>query len=178
LVPHHAVEKYLMQSHGWTILRPGFFAQNLGDAYRQDIVDEHRIYIPAGRGRVAFVDVADLADVTAAIFATPSEHERKAYTLTGGEAIDLYEVAGCLSDALQREIRYVPASVVGYMLHLRRRGLPWAQVGVQTVLHAGLRLGQAETVDPTLERLLGRRPNTLKAYVYENRGIWAAPATA
>jgi uncharacterized protein YbjT (DUF2867 family) len=41
LVPHHAVEQHLRTGEaGWTILRPGFFAQNIGDAYRQDIVFE------------------------------------------------------------------------------------------------------------------------------------------
>ena len=62
LVPHHAVERHLMRSDGWTILRPGFFAQNFGDAYKRDIVEDARVYVPAGRGRVAFVDVRDLAD--------------------------------------------------------------------------------------------------------------------
>ncbi|MEZ5267396.1 MAG: hypothetical protein R2789_02100 [Microthrixaceae bacterium] len=33
----------------WTMLRPGFFAQNLGDAYRLDINEDQRIYIPAAR---------------------------------------------------------------------------------------------------------------------------------
>jgi hypothetical protein len=56
--------------------------------------------------------------------------------------------------------------------------MPWAQIGVQTILHAGLRLGQAETVDPTLERLLGRPPRTVRSYVNENREIWAVPAAS
>ncbi len=56
LVPHHAVEAHLAScgaSH--TLLRPGFFAQNLGTAYRADIADDGRLFLPAGRGRVAFV---------------------------------------------------------------------------------------------------------------------------
>ncbi|WNZ26011.1 hypothetical protein HJG54_26415 [Leptolyngbya sp. NK1-12] len=37
-VPHHAVEQHLKaHNRTYTILRPGFFAQNLGDAYRTDI---------------------------------------------------------------------------------------------------------------------------------------------
>jgi NAD(P)H-binding len=64
IVPHHAVEQHLRSGPaGWTILRPGFFAQNIGDAYRQDIVNDNRIFLPAGSGRVAFIDVRDLAEV-------------------------------------------------------------------------------------------------------------------
>ena len=173
LVPHHAVERHLMKGTGWTILRPGFFAQNFGDAYRRDIVDDSRVYVPAGRGRVAFVDVRDLAEVASLVFALPTAHEREAYTLTGPEAVDFNTAAALLTEALGRAIRYEAASIVGYLLHLRARGMPWAQVGVQTVLHAGLRLGQAERVDPTLERLLGRRPRSLRDYIQDNHAVWA-----
>lgn len=172
LVPHHAVERHLVEGTGWTILRPGFFAQNFGDAYRRDIVEDARIYVPAGRGRVAFIDVRDIAEVAALVFASPAEHEARAHTLTGGEAIDFAFAASVLGDALGQTIRYEPASIVGYVLHLRSRGMPWAQVAVQTILHTGLRLGQAEKVDPTLERLLERKPRSFVEYVRDNVALW------
>ncbi|MEO8698917.1 MAG: NAD(P)H-binding protein [Kofleriaceae bacterium] len=176
LVPHHAVEVHLRaRGHAWTLLRPGFFAQNFGDAYRRDIVEDARVYVPAGRGRVAFVDVRDVAEVAATIFASPSEHESQAYTLTGVEAVDFRTAAATLTDVLGRAIRYDAASLIGYLLHLRAREMPWAQVAVQTVLHAGLRLGQAEPVDPTLARLLGRRPRLLREYMQDHRLTWAPP---
>jgi len=172
LVPHHAVEEHLRKGTGWTILRPGFFAQNFGDAYRRDIVEDDRVYVPAGRGRVAFVDVRDVAEVAAAAFASPAEHGRNAYTLTGAEAVDFTRAGAELTEVLGRAIRYEAASMVGYVLHLHRRGMPWAQVGVQAVLHAGLRFGQAERVDPTLERLLGHRPRSLADYFRDHRKLW------
>lgn len=46
------------------------------------------------------------------------------------------------------------------------------QAIVQTVLHTGLRRGQAETVDPTLPRLLGRPARTLAEYVHDHRDVW------
>ena len=133
---------------------------------------------PPGKEKVAFVDVRDLAELAALIFSSPAEHERRGYTLMGRDAIDFTSAASCLSDALGRPIRYEPASIVGYVRHLRRRGMPWAQVGVQTILHAGLRFGQAERVDPTLERLLGRRPRTVREYVHDHRDVWMPRAAA
>lgn len=173
LVPHHAVEQYLNKTTGWTILRPGFFAQNFRDAYRRDIVEDGRIYVPAGRGRVAFVDVRDVAEVAAAVLALPRDHERRVYTLTGPVAVDFTTAARILSDAIGREIRYEAASIVGYMRHLRRRELSWTQAAVQTVLHAGLRFGQAAQVDPTLERLLGRPGTSLDQYLRDDRETWS-----
>ena len=176
VVPHHRVETHLQASGlSWTILRPGFFAQNLADAYRTDIVRNDRIYLPAGHGRVAFIDVRDLGDVAATVFADPGAHRDAGYTLTGPAALDLDEVAAVLTRELGRPIRYEPAHILGYMRHLRGHGLPGVQILVQTVLHTGLRRGQAQTVDPTLGRLLGRLPGTLAQYVHDHRATWSAP---
>ncbi|HYN67093.1 MAG TPA: SDR family oxidoreductase [Ornithinibacter sp.] len=174
VVPHHRVETHLREhAPSWTILRPGFFAQNLADAYRQDIVDDDRIHLPAGRGLVAFIDTRDIGEVAAAAFADPSSHRGKGYTLTGPVALTFDDVAAMLTRTLGRPIAYQPASVLGYARHLRGQGLPIAQVVVQTVLHTGLRRGDAETVDPTLEHLLGRPGRTLEEYVHENAATWA-----
>lgn len=173
IVPHHRVERHLHRGQvGWTILRPGFFAQNLGDAYRADIRDDDRLYVPAADGRVAFVDTRDLAEVAAMAFADPATHRGRGYTLTGPEALTFEEVATVLTDALDRPIRYEPASALGYMAHLRRRGLAVPATVVQTILHLGLRRGDAEQVDPTLERLLGRRPRDVETYVADHVGQW------
>lgn len=173
VVPHHRVERHLMASGlGWTMLRPGFFAQNLATAYRQDVVRDARVHVPAGLGRVAFIDVRDLGEVAALVLADPAPHRGVGYTLTGPEAITFYDVAAVLTKELGRPVRYEPASILGYVRHLGRQGLPMPQRLVQTVLHAGLRRGDAETVDPTLERLLDRRPHTLAEYVRDHRDLW------
>lgn len=176
LVPHHAVEVHLRAGPpGWTILRPGFFAQNLESAYRDDIRDDDRIYVPAGHGRVVFVDTRDLAAVAVEALLDPATHDGRAYTLTGPAALSFDDVARLLSAALGRTIRYQPASAVGYVRHLLLAGLPLAQALVQTVLHVGLRFGQAAEVDPTLARLLGRAPLTMADYISDHRKIWITP---
>lgn len=174
LVPHHAVEQHLI--HGpvpWTILRPGFFAQNIGDAYRADLRDKGELFLPAGRGRVAWVDTRDLGELAAEILLNPAPHRGRAYTLTGRETRDFDEVAALLSGRLGRQIRYTPASALGYLRRQRARGMPWAQALVLTVLHLGLRRGQAERVDPTLGDLLGRPPRTVADYIADHAALWS-----
>ncbi len=173
LVPHHAVEQHLRhESSGWTILRPGFFAQNLGDAYRDDILLNNCLFVPAGAGRVAFVDVRDVADVAADALLGEANQPGQAYTLTGPEAISFVSVAEILSSVVNREIRYQPASILAYFLHLKRRGMPVSQIIVQTILHIGLRFGQAGAVDTTLATLLGHKPRGLRDYVQDHRHLW------
>lgn len=173
LVPHHRVERHLHDhAPSWTILRPGFFAQNLADAYRLDITHDDRIFVPAGDGSVAFIDTRDIGEVAATVFADPEPHRGKGYTLTGPRAVTFDEVASLLTDALGRTIRYTPAPVLSYARHLRGRGLPVAQVAVQTVLHVGLRKGDAQAVDPTLQRLLGHSSGTIEEYVLAHASLW------
>ena len=178
VVPHHRVERHLMASGlAWTILRPGFFAQNLTDAYRADIRDAHRLYVPAGSGLVAFIDVKDLGEVAAQVFEDPAAHRGKGYTLTGPRAVSFVEVASLLTDALGTVIQYQPASALGYVRHLHRRGLPVPQIAVQTILHLGLRKGDSETVDPTIETLLGRPATDLSAFIKRNVPAWQNAAS-
>ncbi|HSM83845.1 MAG TPA: hypothetical protein VLS96_19300 [Nodosilinea sp.] len=157
---------------GWTILRPGFFAQNLGDAYRDDIRRCDRIYVPAGEGRVAFIDARDIAAVAVAALLHPADHSGQSYTLTGPAAITFEQVAALLTAELGRPIGYKAASLLGYARHLRRQGLPWMQILVQTILHRGLRGGEAEAVTDTVPELLGRPALTMAEYVHDHRDLW------
>lgn len=174
-IPHAKVEKHLKGSAAaWTFLRAGFFAQNLGDAYRRDITRDGRIYVPAGSGRVAFIDARDIAEVAAMALLDPAAHAGRAYTLTGPAAIPFGEAARLLSQRLGRPIRYQPASVLGYVRHLLRQGAPVGQAAVLTILHLGLRLGQAASSDPTLARLLGRPGRTLAEYIADHADLFTA----
>jgi uncharacterized protein YbjT (DUF2867 family) len=173
LVPHYAVEQHLRSGpEGWTILRPGFFAQNLGDAYRDDIRNDNRIFVPAGAGRVAFVDLRDVAEVAVNALTDPATHRGQTYTLTGPEALAFTAIARILSDALAHTIHYQAASIPAYLFHLVRRGLPPTQILIQTILHVGLRFGQAQAVSESLANLLGHWPCTLRDYVRDHRDVW------
>jgi uncharacterized protein YbjT (DUF2867 family) len=173
-VPHRKVELHLeSKQESWTVLRPGFFAQNLKDAYLHDILKDDRIYVPAGKGRVAFLDVYDVGDVAAKIFAGNQPFDHRFLTLTGPAAIGFDEVAALLSASLGRKIQYEPATIPGYLWHLRQRqGLPWIQCAIQTILHVGLRTGDAETVDPAIELILGRTPRDMATYARNSASRW------
>lgn len=177
VVPHRAVEDHLRaRGEHHTNLRPGFFAQNIGSAYRQDIVEDDRIYVPAGRHQpVNWIDARDIAEVAALVLADPAPHRAQDYTLAGPGPVPWSEVTAALTQVLGRSIRYEPASVAGYALHLSKRGNPRGAILVQTVLHFLLRFGQGATEDPTLERLLGRPGRSVHDYIADHADLWAPP---
>jgi len=173
-VPHRKVEDHLRRrGDHHTNLRPGFFAQNLQSAYRRDIREDDRIYVPAGhRQPVNWIDGRDIAEVAALVLAEPEPHRGESYTLTGPGAVPWSEVTDALTSVLGRPITYEAASLLGYVRHLSRRDLPWGAIAVQTILHALLRFGQGATQDPTLERLLGRPGRTIRDYVEDHAELW------
>jgi uncharacterized protein YbjT (DUF2867 family) len=179
-IPHYAVEKHLEQTGAeWTFLRPGFFAQNFTDAYRADVAEDDRVYVPAGKGQVAFVDVRDLGLVAARIFEAPTAHRRAGYRLTGPRCFTFDAAAAVLSEVTGRPIRYVPASVGGYLWHLvARRRLSLMQAVIQTYLHVGLRHGDAAVVDPLLGQLLGQPARDLERTLRDaGSGAWVKGVT-
>ncbi len=174
VLPHRTIETALMGGpKDWTILRPGFFAQNVGGPYRGDIRDDARIFLPTGRARVAFIDIRDLGDVAAEVFANPDSHAGHAYALTGSESPTFTQVASILSEELGRPIRYEPASLPAYLRHLRRRGFGWGQALLYARLHIGLRWGEGDRPTPDLPSLLGRPPRTMRDYVRDHRQLWS-----
>lgn len=160
-IPHAKVESHLREGPvPWTFLRAGFFTQNVLTAYRRDIVEDDRLYVPAGRGRASWVDVRDLGEAAAIALCDPAPTSA-AWRLTGPIAQGFTDIAGILTDLLGRTIHYTPASIPGFLWHrVRRRGDPMAAAIVYTALHTALRFGSAEQVDPTLQRVLGRPPRT------------------
>ncbi len=179
IVPHRKVEDHLRAaSTHYTNLRPGFFAQNLESAYRRDLVEDNRIYVPAGHRPVNWIDVRDIAEVAALVLTQPAAHQGQSYTLTGPRPVPWSELTQALSAALGRPIRYEAASLLGYVRHLSRQGLAPGAIAVQTVLHFLLRFGQGATVDPTLEHILGRPGRGVQEYIADHVETWTIPSSA
>lgn len=172
IVPHAKVEEILINSSvDYTLLRCGFFMQNLGTTHRQDIQAHNDIFIPAGKGKTSFVDVRDIAAVAAKTLTEPG-HERQAYPLTGSEALDYYQVAEIMTHYLGRSIVYSSPSLSHFFWRFWRRGYALSYIGVVSAIYMTTRFGLAETITPHTQELLGRAPITLKQFVQDFTSVW------
>jgi len=178
IVPHAKVEKILLDSPvDYTLLRCGFFMQNLSTTHRQDIQEHSDIFIPAGKGKTAFIDVRDIAAVAAKTLMEPG-HERQVYPLTGSEALDYYQVAEIMTQHLGRSIVYSNPSLPHFFWRFWRRGYPFGYIGVVSAIYLTTRFGMADTITPHTEELLGRAPITLKQFVQDFSPVWRAYKTS
>jgi uncharacterized protein YbjT (DUF2867 family) len=172
VVPHATVEKLLLAGPvPCTMLRAGFFMQNMSTTHRRDVVEYDDVFVPAGKGKTAFVDTRDLAAV-AALTLTEKGHENKAYPLTGNESIDYDEVAAILSDVLGRPINYSDPSLLRFARRMRGRGAAWPYIGVMAGIYTTTRFGMAAQIHPELQALLGRPPITFRQFAEDEAAVW------
>jgi uncharacterized protein YbjT (DUF2867 family) len=64
-----------------TFLRPGTFMRNFVN-YLGRTIKPNAFYLPAGDGKVSFVDARDIAAVSVQALATNNQHLGKVYTIT------------------------------------------------------------------------------------------------
>ncbi len=84
---HRPVEKAIESSGlGWTFLRPNSFMQNVVTYMGATIKAEGTFYSASGEAKISHVDVRDIAAMAVKAL-TESNHEEKAYRLTGPEAL-------------------------------------------------------------------------------------------
>lgn len=174
VVPHAKVEDWLTASGlKWTFIRPSFFMENLSTTHRTDITDRNDIFVPAGKGKTAFVAASDVAAVSVVALLNPADHEMTSWTPTGPESLTYGQVAAILSGVLGRKITYAKPGAIRYALHAKKElGMPWAMVGVTTAIYTIARLGKADGLTNDVVTVTGKEPVSFKQWAEENKQVW------
>ena len=171
-VPHYKIEQYILESGiPYTFIRPSFFMQNLSTTHRQDIKENSEIFIPAGKGKTSFIDVRDIAQVSA-LTLSEEGHENKAYELTGSEALDYYQVADIFTKVLNRKIIYSDPSIFKFFEKMKTRGYQTSFIAVMIGIYTIARFGKADTVNNEIKRLLNQDPISMEKFAEDFKSCW------
>jgi uncharacterized protein YbjT (DUF2867 family) len=174
---HWAVEQALRGGRpAWTLLRPHAFMQNWLTDAAETVRTEGVIYAAIGDGRVPFIDTRDIAAVAALVLRDAAAHAEQNYVLTGGVAVGYAEVAAAIGDAIGRSVTYRPISLQDARARLLARGLTPQAVDAYVAIAAYQRDGgPTALVSPTVERLLGRPPRTVREFVRDHVAHFRLP---
>lgn len=165
IVPHYKVEKAIKRADiPYTFLRPSFFMQNLIQQHGEELRKDREIVVPAGSGKTSFIDVRDIAAVAVKTL-TEKGHENKAYSLTGSEALTYYEVARVLSEELGINFTYTNPSIKKFKEKMKAKGIPKEFILVMIGIYLTAKLGMAKRITDDLEKILKRKPITLRQFV-------------
>jgi NAD(P)H dehydrogenase (quinone) len=139
----------------------------------ESIARDGTIRLPFGTGRTSPVDSQDVAEVIAAILASPASHIGKVYELTGPRSQDIAAHAAEYSEALGRTITYVDVPLKQWRdQELGSRDLPphvLEHFLTMARLHAGNRY---DRLTHDVEAITGRAATGTRDYVARHREMF------
>jgi NAD(P)H dehydrogenase (quinone) len=154
-------------------IRPTFFSEWLTFPWVRDgIVQEGTITLPYGDGRHAPIAADDQARVIAAVLTQPSGHIGKTYTLCGPVEMNQQQIADEVGKVLGRTMTYRPSTIDGYRAHLEKYELPDFLIQHFLAIAIDYQNGIFAGADGVIGEITGRAPQTVGAFVEENRAAF------
>lgn len=158
----------------WTILRPGWFAQNFSEGVFLDGVRAGELALPTGDGTAAFIDADDIAAVAVAAL-TEDGHDGELYELSGPRALGIAEVLDEIAEVTGEHAVYVPVEESAYRAGLVAQGLPEEEAALWTDAMTPIRTSQEAPVTDGVRRALGRPPRDIGDFARDAaaEGVWS-----
>lgn len=169
---HMAIEAHLATKDvGYTVLRPGPYADILGKVGRAVAADDWGG--TAGDGLVNFIDTRDIADVARlALLDEGTVDVQRAYHLTGPAPVTMSDVAVLLSQLLGREIVYKHRTPAEQRVALLASGFSETaadlRLGLEKLFNESV---LAETTD-TVAFLTRQKPRSLSDWLASNLSLF------
>jgi uncharacterized protein YbjT (DUF2867 family) len=147
----------------WTFLRPSSFMQNVVTFMSETIKAESAFYSASDAGKIAHVDVRDIAAVAVKALTEPT-HGGRAYTLTGPEAITYDELAQELSTVLGHAISHISLPPEDLKQAMLAEGMPEAIADRMLDLERYYRENKANRITNDIQQVTGQEPRRFAQY--------------
>jgi uncharacterized protein YbjT (DUF2867 family) len=172
---HRQVEKIIEESGiPFAFLRPNSFMQNFLTRSSQTIKNQNVFYLPAGDGKISFVDARDVAAVVVEVLTNNgSRHINKIYDITGPEALSHSQVAEILSKETGRRISYVDISEEDARNGMKKMGVGDWFIDNAMELYRMYRSGYRSQVTTVVEKLTEQKPTSFSQFArdYAQNGL-------
>lgn len=170
IIPHHKIEKLIVASKiPYTFLRPAYFMQNFTTTLRNDLVNNQRIYLPAGQAKFTLVDVNDIGAVTAKILTEPQNHFNKNYELTNHETLTFTEMAEKISNGIGKTIKFISPNLLQFFWNKRKENVPPMLILVMIMLHYFPRFQKTPKTTEWVKSITGQEPISFDNFVLSNK---------
>lgn len=147
----------------FAILRPAWFMQNFHTFWGEAIRRKGRIEVPAGKGKVVFVDTRDVAAVAEALLMADSM-ENCEIDVTGQEVLDHAQAASILSEATGHKIQYEDIEPARFLRKLLSDGIAPDYAALIAAMFDEIRAGGPICTTDHVQRLTEHSPRSLFCY--------------
>ncbi len=155
----------------YNIIRPNWFMQNFHTFWMDGILKQGKIFLPVGKAKGSFIDSRDIASVAYSLL-TSDQFSNRDFDLTGGRALDHDEVAYLLTRASGKKITYQDIRPDEMLPGLLSAGLPADYAHFLLMILNYFKLGYAEAVTDSVEKITGKHPRTFEHYVEDYKNMW------
>jgi NAD(P)H dehydrogenase (quinone) len=170
--PDHLHSEEAVKATGlpYLIFRNNWYQENLLMALPQAVASG-QWYSSAGDGRIPHAARNDIAAAIAGALANPPPVSTT-YTLTGSEALTTEEVAALASGILGKTVQVVHVTDEQLAGGMKAAGVPEPFIPTLVSFDATTRTGGLATVTSDLEKLSGRKPQPLAAFLEANKATF------
>ncbi len=144
----------------YTFLRNTLYTDGI-PMFAGEKVFETGIALPAGNGKVPYALRREMGEAAANVL-LQTGHDNNTYEITGNELYSYADVAKTLSGLSGKDIAYNDVDAETFPDQLKQAGIPEFVSYLITGYATDTKNNQFEAVSKDLERLLGRKPATLK----------------
>ena len=165
-------DQYLKESGiDYTITAPNFFMQNFINFHGEDYKNG-AIYLSAGDGKVAWVDVRDIAAVNAEVLINPEKYRNQTLLVTGAKALSYSEAVAVMNDVLGKDVKYVAVSDEDAVNAMTEMEFPKFLIDLMIDLNRCIREGFAEETAATVKDVTGNDAISFEQFVQDNKEAW------
>jgi uncharacterized protein YbjT (DUF2867 family) len=170
IIPHYKIEKLIVESEiPYTFLRPAYFMQNFTTTLQDDLINNQRIYLPAGNAKFTIIDVTDIGAVAAKVLIEPQNHINKSYELTNNETLTFVEMAAKISNGIGKTITFVSPNLLQFYFTKRKERMPTMLILVMIMLHYFPRFQTTPKTTDWVKVITGNNPKTFDEFVELNK---------
>jgi NAD(P)H dehydrogenase (quinone) len=165
---HFATEQALITSGvTWTLLRMSIYAEMLLDGAKQAL--STHTYAALHGAPAAYIVRDDLAAAAAGILTT-NGHEGVTYHASGPASLTAAQIAGIVAKVGRTNVQFSAITVGQLESGLAAAGLPPVIIGAISRFQQALQLGAFDVVTGDVERLSGRHPESVEAFLSRSLG--------
>ncbi|MDM8557077.1 NmrA family NAD(P)-binding protein [Desulfococcaceae bacterium HSG7] len=149
------------------LLRSSFFLNFHGEDYKNGA-----IYLSARDGKVAWVDVKDIAAVNAEVLLNPEKYRNQVLTVSDTKALSYTEAVAVMNDVLGKDVKYAAVSDEDAVNAMTEMEFPKFLIDLMIDLNRCIREGFAEETSTTVKDVTGNDAISFEQFIRDNKEAW------
>ena len=162
----HILAEKLIRASGlrYTILKHALYAEVVPLFIGDQVLNSGVIFLPAGNGKGSYTSRTDMASAGVAVL-TGAGHENKTYEISVNVSYSFYDIADILTELSGKKISYAAPDLETFSATLVKEGVSADAIQSTSAFCQAIAQGEFDFPNNTLEKLLGRKPQSLKEFL-------------